>query len=265
MLFQNKLTLTEITWEALSEYNVIDIAEHTLKQKFENYALKRNSYVNRVFELKIQDTEDFLIVKFYRPNRWSKEAILAEHQFLQVLSEHEIPVIAPLSFNGQTLFEQNGLLFTFFPKKGGRALDEFDKNLWLQVGRLLGRVHLISKTLEVKNRIIWRPEIATKLHLETIKNAHCILPDFEKAFFDTAQKFIEKAIPLFSNTEAILLHGDCHRGNMIFRPSEGLFLIDFDDISIGPTVQDMWMLLPDSPENCETEIEWFVTGDRKST
>lgn len=165
-----------------------------------------------------------------------------------------------MRFNGQTLFEKNGLFFTFFAKKGGRALDEFDKDLWIQVGRLLGRVHLISKALKLKDRIVWRPEIVTKMQLETIKNAHCLLPDFEKSFFMAAESFIEKAAPLFANSETILLHGDCHRGNMIFRPSEGLFLIDFDDMALGPAVQDMWMLLPDTPANCKKEIAWFIDG-----
>ncbi len=41
--------------------------------------LALNSYENRVYQVGIEDAEP-LIAKFYRPQRWSNEAILEEHQ-----------------------------------------------------------------------------------------------------------------------------------------------------------------------------------------
>ena len=38
-----------------------------------------NSYENRVYQVGIEDAEP-VIVKFYRPLRWSDEAILEEHR-----------------------------------------------------------------------------------------------------------------------------------------------------------------------------------------
>jgi len=58
----------------------------------------------------------------------------------------------------------------------------------------------------------------------------------------------------------ILLHGDCHKGNFIVRPGEGLFIVDFDDMCFGPAIQDLWMLLPDVVENCQNELSWFLDG-----
>ncbi|MGY2288206.1 phosphotransferase, partial [Pseudomonas gingeri] len=57
----------------------------------------------------------------YRPQRWTNEAILEEHQFTFELADVEIPVVAPLIHNGQTLHEHAGFRFTLFPRRGGRA------------------------------------------------------------------------------------------------------------------------------------------------
>ena len=39
-----------------------------------------NSYENRVYQVAMEDGS-FVITKFYRPNRWTDEAILEEHAF----------------------------------------------------------------------------------------------------------------------------------------------------------------------------------------
>src|SRR5207244_107855 len=54
--------------------------------------LALNSYENRVYQIGIEDAQA-LIVKFYRPQRWSSAAILEEHQFSLELAQHEIPII----------------------------------------------------------------------------------------------------------------------------------------------------------------------------
>jgi Ser/Thr protein kinase RdoA (MazF antagonist) len=42
--------------------------------------LALNSYENRVYQVGIEDDEP-VVAKFYRPGRWSDEAILEEHAF----------------------------------------------------------------------------------------------------------------------------------------------------------------------------------------
>ncbi|MBU0573265.1 MAG: serine/threonine protein kinase, partial [Candidatus Margulisbacteria bacterium] len=194
---------------------------------------------------------------------WTLDMILEEHAFLNELYGREIPVIPPLKFEGQTLFTfpaPSPIPYALFPKKGGRALDEFDKDTWLELGRLIGRVHIAGAKHEKSSRITWRPDIATKHHLELLYSTDYLLPDFKNTFHSIAQQFIQKAAPKFDHQEFILLHGDCHKGNLIHRPNEGIFMIDFDDICFGPPAQDLWMLLPDKPENCEKELDLLLKG-----
>ncbi|MFT7372380.1 MAG: Ser/Thr protein kinase RdoA (MazF antagonist), partial [Oleiphilaceae bacterium] len=57
--------------------------------------LTLNSYENRVYQIGIEDKTP-LIVKFYRPQRWTTEAILEEHQFTKSLLDSDISVVPPL-------------------------------------------------------------------------------------------------------------------------------------------------------------------------
>lgn len=61
-----------------------------------------NSYENRVYQFQDEDRRRF-VVKFYRPERWTADQILEEHQFALQLVNDEVPVAAPVAFNGQTL------------------------------------------------------------------------------------------------------------------------------------------------------------------
>ena len=95
-------------FHTLSPDTIINLVEDALQVDCTNLLRPLNSYINRVFELEKDDGEG-LIVKFYRPGRWDKLAILAEHDFLLELHALEIPVIAPLvQQNGKTLNHNKG-------------------------------------------------------------------------------------------------------------------------------------------------------------
>jgi len=85
--------------------------------------LALNSYENRVYQIGIEDA-DPVIAKFYRPERWSRDAILEEHRFALELAGQEIPVVAPIQDDrGETLHEYAGFLFGVYPRCGGRWPD----------------------------------------------------------------------------------------------------------------------------------------------
>jgi Ser/Thr protein kinase RdoA (MazF antagonist) len=250
----------ESVWHELTPDNMFHSVEEALNIKLSNICLKRNSYINRVYELEKEEGAERFIVKFYRPGRWSAETILEEHRFLNDLAKNEIAVIPPLAIGGKTLFPCGDILFAVFPKKGGRTLDEFDREGWVTLGRILARVHTIGEKHRSARRIRWEPENATREHIAIIFEHEFILPDFKKSLMTVSDLFIKIAKPLFTGEGSILLHGDCHKGNLIVRPGEGIFMVDFDDCCVGPPVQDLWMLLPDKPANSPNELGWFMEG-----
>lgn len=254
----------ENVWQDLTHETIFNSVETALGAKCSNFLRQRNSYINRVYELEWSDNEKKLIAKFYRPLRWSKAQILEEHAFLEELQQKEVPVIAPMKMEGSSLLtvknSKPDMFFCLFPKKGGRAVDELDKEGWQNIGRHLARIHAAGELHKTSKRITWRPAVATKHHLEVLLASDLVPENFHASMKNACELFISKADPLFYHTPLILIHGDCHRGNLISRPGEGIFLIDFDDMCMGPAVQDLWMLLPGSPEDCEGELKWFLEG-----
>src|SRR5580698_179803 len=112
-----------------------------------------NSYENRVYQLGAG--ERVLVLKFYRPHRWSDAQIGEEHSFTHELAAAELPVAAPLAIGGQTLLHFRDFRFAAFPFLRGRApeLDAPDARQLL--GRSLARLHQIGATrpFQVRPRI----------------------------------------------------------------------------------------------------------------
>ncbi len=253
-------------WAQLNENSVITRVQEVTGKELNGLFLKRNSYINRVFELEEESPRSRLIAKFYRPGRWTKEQILEEHAFVNELRSLDNHVIAPLEFSGNTLFQMNGgIHFAVYEKKGGRAVDEFDKEGWQNIGQLIGKMHRAGTkggNGSSSKRIVWSPESATKHHVEVVIGSNTLPEEFKAPFLRTMELLIGTASPCFVKSKQIRLHGDVHRGNLIHRPGEGTFIVDFDDMCMGPAVQDMWMLLPDKVENSQSEISWFIDGYR---
>ena len=106
--------------------------------------LPLRAFENRVYEVELED-ERRLVVKFYRPGRWSRETILDEHRFLEDLVASEVPAVAPMDLgSGQTLNEANGIYYAAFPKVRGRTLDELDAENRRRIGRTIGRMHAVG-------------------------------------------------------------------------------------------------------------------------
>ena len=201
------------------------------------------------------------MIKFYRPSRWTKEAILDEHRFLLDLAAEEIPVVAPCQLSGGgTLVEADNLLFAIFPKCGGRSVDEFTEDQWLQLGRLLGRVHAVGAAESAKNRIVMAPGRSTRDQLDFLLESSSVPADLKAPLKEAGLAIIADIDPLFPASDMIRIHGDCHFSNIIHRPGESFYLIDFDDMAMGAPVQDIWMLLPGDASEAFVELDLFLEG-----
>lgn len=247
-------------FESLTPDTVLTAVEESLGLRCTNLCRPMNSYINRVYELE-SEAGDGYVAKFYRPGRWSPEALQDEHDFLLELADTEIKVVAPLPLRGQqTLGAVNGINFAVFPKKGGRSFDEFTDEQWPELGRLMGRVHLVGAKHSPKDRITLSPEKSTRQNLDFICQGNFIPEDLLPTFTELAESLIIEITPLFKHTEMIRIHGDCHFSNLMHRAEEGMYLIDLDDMAVGPPVHDFWMLLPGFLNESLAEVEMFLEG-----
>ncbi len=223
--------------------------------------LALNSYENRVYQVGIEGAEP-IVVKFYRPGRWTLEQILEEHAFVHELELHELPVVAPVvDAQGRTLHHHEGFHFAVFPRRGGRSPD-LNLDTLLMLGRTLGKLHAIGAQERFRHR--------QQLGIEVFGEASCayllehdFLPaDLRKAYETLAQDLIRRVRQVFSTRAGytvLRIHGDCHPGNVLWR-DEIPFLVDFDDTMSGPAVQDMWMLLSGPREQQLGQISVLIEG-----
>jgi Ser/Thr protein kinase RdoA (MazF antagonist) len=222
--------------------------------------LALNSYENRVYQVGIEDQEP-LIAKFYRPGRWSDAQILEEHEFSRELLEADIPLIAPLSFDGRSLHHHNGFRFALFPRRGGRApeLDRQDTLLWL--GRTLGRIHAVGATHPFAHRPGMQPMAMGEQARDVLLQGQWLPPHLEEAFESLVRDLLHSIEGLqtgvgFPTSQRI--HGDCHPGNILWR--DGPFLVDLDDCRNGPVVQDLWMLISGTPWEMSQQLHSILEG-----
>ena len=107
-------------YRALGPDQVLDALE-ALGWRCDGRLMALNSYENRVYQVGIED-ESPVIAKFYRPGRWTDEAILEEHVFSRALADGDIPVVPPLEDEaGMTLHHAGAYRAAVYPRRGGRA------------------------------------------------------------------------------------------------------------------------------------------------
>ncbi|MBF6622526.1 MAG: serine/threonine protein kinase [Pseudomonas stutzeri] len=222
--------------------------------------LALNSYENRVYQVGIEDGTP-LIAKFYRPGRWSNEAILEEHQFSQELADREIPLVAPLSRDGQTLFEHAGFRFALFPRRGGRAPEPGNLDQLYRLGQLLGRMHAVSASRPFEHRESLNVENFGHASLNTLLEGNYVLKSLLPAYESVARDLLKRVEDVFAQTEfqPIRLHGDCHPGNILAR-DDAFYLVDLDDCRMGPSVQDIWMMLAGERHERLGQLSELVDG-----
>ena len=230
-------------YEALSPDLVLDAVE-IAGFATDGRLLALASYENRVYQVGIEDGTP-LVAKFYRPARWSDAAIAEEHAFALELAAAELPVVAPLVIDDETLLEHAGFRYALYPRRGGRApeLESADHLAWM--GRLLARIHGIG----ARSPFRARGAIDTNTFIRDAARAVLasgLLPDRLESVYreraDAIARLIDARFAAIEPTR-IRLHGDCHGGNVLWTDS-GPHFVDLDDARTGPAVQDLWMLAP---------------------
>ncbi len=248
-------------YDELTPEMVLDAVEST-GAIVDGRFLALNSYENRVYQVGIENGTP-LVAKFYRPNRWSVEAILEEHRFSWDLANREIPVVAPLADEqGETLHNFGGFQFAVFPRRGGRSpeLDPPENLRWL--GRFLGRIHAVGAVETFQHRPVLNSQTFGVASYEFLLNGGFIPRDWQKPYRDVAEAVLEQINNIYANLERvrlIRLHGDCHPGNILWT-DEGPHFVDLDDCRMGPAIQDLWMLLSGTQEEMGMQLGHILDG-----
>ena len=227
----------------LSPDRILDAVE-SLGLPTDGHLLALNSYENRVYQVGIDEAEP-VIAKFYRPGRWSDAAILEEHAFSQELADAEIPAVPPYATAGRTLHAHAGHRFSLSPRWGGRSPELDDPEVLEWLGRLIGRIHAIGALVPFRQRPALDIDSFGTGPRDFLLAGGWIPRDLLPAYTSVVDQALECVRACFERAgdyQPIRLHGDCHRGNLLWT-DQGPHFVDFDDARMGPAVQDLWMLL----------------------
>ncbi|UVE17508.1 serine/threonine protein kinase [Pseudomonas sp. LS44] len=222
--------------------------------------LALNSYENRVYQVGIDESQP-LIAKFYRPQRWSDAAIREEHQFSFELAECDVPVVAPLLRDGESLFEHAGFRFALFPRRGGRAPEPGNLDQLYRLGQLLGRAHAVGASRPFQHREALAVQNFGHDSLATLLDGGFIPRSLLPAYESVARDLLGKVEALYARSTftSIRLHGDCHPGNLLCR-DDTFHIVDLDDCRMGPAVQDLWMMLAGDRHERLSQVAELIDG-----
>jgi Ser/Thr protein kinase RdoA (MazF antagonist) len=218
-----------------------------------------NSFENRVYEVELADRTR-VVAKFYRPGRWSDEQILDEHRFLADLDAEEVPVTTPRPFpDGETLRRVDHIPYALFERRGGRAPDELDEPTARRLGRLAARLHNVGARRDAPHRLRLTGDAFGREDLAWLSD-HDLLPaPLGERYAAAATAIADAYDDLARGVPLHRLHGDLHLGNLLLR-GDLLWVVDFDDMVVGPAVQDLWLALPGRDAFTARLRESFLEG-----
>lgn len=223
-----------------------------------------NSMENRVYEIEVEEgflpKEKSYIAKFYRPGRWSKEQLIDEHTFLLDIQTEEIPVAAPIILsNNETLsiVGDSQIFFAVFQKIRGRALQELYTEDLGHIGRLIARIHNIGATRDAPYRIQLNELSYGRKSIDFLST---IIPtQFTGMLQDIGESICNFSAPLFPKYPGIRIHGDAHLGNLL-KIQDSYVWVDFDDMLMGPAIQDLWLVLGDMGDLGRSQLSELLNG-----
>jgi Ser/Thr protein kinase RdoA (MazF antagonist) len=248
--------------------------------------LQLNSYENRVFQVMLEDGRA-VVAKFYRPGRWSDEQILEEHAFALELAAAEVPVVPPLPLHAAdaalqlqgaastlaTWADRDGTPYRFAvaERRAGREPELDDPAILAQLGRFIGRLHAVGR----QQVFVHRHHLAAgdaAVALQALQAADIVTPAEMPAWRATASAAADAVAAAFAAFEAqgplatLRLHGDCHIGNVLWRPGTAdgdpgrPHIVDLDDAMQGPAVQDLWMLVSGDAPTMARQLDVLLRG-----
>lgn len=257
-------------YEALTPDTVLD-ALASVGLHGDGRLMALSSYENRVYQVALEDAVEGnaqVVVKFYRPGRWSDEAIREEHEFSRELAQAEVPAVGPLLLEGSTLHHFAGFAFSVCPRRGGRAPELDDAQVLEWIGRFLARIHTVGAAAPFAHRPMLDLHSFGQESRDWLLEHRMIPMDVEGAWreaCDAALTAVARGLGGEGGTygaqyRLLRLHGDCHPGNILWTPDEGPHFVDLDDARTGPAVQDLWMLLSGERAQRQRQLGALLDG-----
>jgi Ser/Thr protein kinase RdoA (MazF antagonist) len=255
-----------VPFASLSPDSIIEAIE-AAGFRCDGRVLALGSYENRVYQVGLEDVEP-VVIKFYRPGRWSDEAIAEEHAFARELAAAEIPVIAPLELPASAGLGDgpvpvfSGFRIAIYPRRGGQWPELGTPNDRQWIGRFLGRIHLLGAARSFAHRARFSPQSMGRESVAYLLDQGQVADYIEHRYEQVTGELlglVEARFEAVGPLRYLRIHGDCHRNNVLWTAA-GPHFVDLDDCMMGPAVQDLWMLLAGQPAEQRAQLADILEG-----
>jgi Ser/Thr protein kinase RdoA (MazF antagonist) len=248
-----------LAYQELQPDDILDALE-SVGLRGDGRLLALNSYENRVYQMGL-DQGAPVVLKFYRPRRWSDAAILEEHGFAFELAERDVPVVPPLRFAGRSLHRHREFRFAVYPRVSGRAPELDDLELLRQIGRLVARLHLCGQAGRFAHRTRISPAQLGQASFHFLSTQGFIPEHLDAAYRTTCRDLLAAVDRAWAQAGAreLRIHGDFHPGNLLVRDGQ-VHIVDLDDTATGPAVQDLWMFLSGDRREQTPQLAELLAG-----
>ncbi|WP_066318995.1 phosphotransferase enzyme family protein [Bacillus sp. FJAT-29814] len=227
----------------------------------ENRIRLNGGFHNEVF----YDEEINRVVRISEPVK-TKEMVMAELQWMKFLYDEGVRVPWP----DMSIDIEAGRVKTTFEYISGVSLDvtnvaHWNAEMFKQMGRILGRMHSLSKECELQdvNRPRWTP-----VNQDVFQIRKNLSPWLQEKY----EIWMQRLAPYQIKWDTFgLIHNDFHQGNLIVNEEGTLTVIDFDECSYNWYAQDLAVCFyhaywqhdsfnGDAEEFCESFLSSFFKG-----
>lgn len=180
-----------------------------------------------------------IVVKVYRPGRWSLEALQDEICFLEDLREAHVPFARPIGGVGNW----RGLYYIIFekiPKTDSFDRTILDKKSVRQMVQTVAAIHDVGSQRNAPARVQFDPVGMCSGCYEVIQGAG-FLPEYLQSRYEKVIEGLIAKINLTGDIPTQRIHGDTYSGNIIWS-TDGPVFIDLDDFKMGSIALDIKLL-----------------------
>ena len=163
--------------------------------------------------------------------------------------------------DGSTLKRQDRIWYSLAERRGGRAPDELDAGRAERLGMLVGRLHDVAVRRDAPHRLRLDADAFVRADLDWIEERGVVPAPLAPRYLAAGREIAELTDRLTADLSPDVhrLHGDLHLGNVLDRDGV-LHVLDFDDMTVGPAVQDVWLALPGRDAETLRLREAFLEG-----
>ena len=163
---------------------------------------------------------------------------------MRELDEDEVPICGLRPFpDGSTLKSIDGIWYCLYDRVSGRAPEDLNEESVERLGMMAARIHNAGARSDAPERLRLDADTYVRDNLPTLSLEGRLPGHLRDRYLRVANDVADLAERLLCGVETFRIHGDFHPGNVLLRDGR-FFVLDFDDMVVGPAVQDLWMLIP---------------------